>query len=440
MLYRIAKKLAFLSMLLGLVAYAGPSEAQVTASPENVVVDTSPAAMGILVSWSPVPGATSYTVTATANENEIVSAAQRVRRCYAGIGVPAHLKVTDTSCRIRLDSLTAGATYQVQVRAQNNKGRGPASQPVEATVRLVERVSTAPGGVVANVDAFPGRIVVSWNELASTTNTPIDGYRVVGTTSGGDTVSCISNSAEITACVLQPMQLEVEDEERSPTQTRAGPPVVQLEFLEAGTVYDVQVRAFNTLGDGPASSTITATPSAASQSAPTVAPSFADVNFNYFANSPLYVNWGWEYLDEHYSSINPPLQGYIVQATAGDDGTVQECRVEDIFGFECIFTNVRDGVEYSVRIAAFNSVGVGTFSAPVTRRSLSGKPTAAPTGLAVDAVSEPGNVIVSWDALPAEQAGAVPVHTYVATAIAVSGADVGPSQRRVRCFAGPDPG
>ena len=204
-------------------------------------------------------------------------------------------------------------------------------------------------------------------------------------------------------------------------------------------VYRIQVQAFNSVGTGPLSSVTTATPNAALQSAPTVAPSFADVNFNYFANSPLYVNWGWEYLDEHYSSINPPLQGYMVEVRALDDNTLQTCRVEDIFGFECTFTNVRDGVEYSVRIAAFNSAGVGTFSAPVTRRSLSGKPTAAPTGLEVDAVSEPGNVIVSWDVLPEEHAGAVPVRAYVATAIAVSGANVGPSQRRRQCFAGPDP-
>ena len=127
--------------------------------------------------------------------------------------------ITVTSCRLPagdpFHGLVPRVEYQVRVRAIGT-GHGPDSPPVSVTPMLGGIPTVAPTGITADVNTFRGGIVVFWDELTSTALLPIDGYRVVATTSGGDTASCISESAEITACVLQPGQREAEVEERGP--------------------------------------------------------------------------------------------------------------------------------------------------------------------------------------------------------------------------------
>ena len=134
-----------------------------------------------------------------------------------------------TATRVRIVGVRNGVTYEVQVRAENSVGAGPWSPSARGTPVGVPAAPAAP-----TVRSGDGQLEISWTP-PSDNGSRIDDYDVRWRGPGGS---------------WSPLP----DAEKS-TATRA-----TIRNLRNGVTFEVQVRAGNSVGDGPWSPTATGTP------------------------------------------------------------------------------------------------------------------------------------------------------------------------------------
>ena len=169
---------------------------------------------------------------------------------------------------------------------------------------------------------------------------------------------------------------ELSDSRRS-TQRRA-----TITDLRNGTTYQVQVRAGNSVGDGPWSESVTATP-AAVPSAP-AAPEVVG------GDERLEVSWTAP------ADNGSPIRGYLVQYRAlGDRWSAGQWWTETriTLGAES-FQHLPNGITWEVQVLAENAVGFGPWS-PSGRGTTFGVP-AAPA--APNVTGGDGQLEVRWTA------------------------------------------
>ena len=147
-----------------------------------------------------------------------------------------------TSTSYSHTGLTAGSTRHYRVSAINSVGTGTASNVDNATTAAAG-VPSAPviAGVVGRADA----LTVSWSAPPSDGGSPITAYDLRHIRSDA------TNKGDANWTVVQDVW------------TSSGARSYELADLDGGTQYDVQVRAVNSTGDGPWSSTATGTPTSA---------------------------------------------------------------------------------------------------------------------------------------------------------------------------------
>ena len=147
-----------------------------------------------------------------------------------------------TSTSYSHTGLTAGSTRHYRVSAINSVGTGTASNVDNATTAAAG-VPSAPviAGVVGRADA----LTVSWSAPPSDGGSPITAYDLRHIRSDA------TNKGDANWTVVQDVW------------TGSGARSYELADLDGGTQYDVQVRAVNSTGDGPWSSTATGTPTSA---------------------------------------------------------------------------------------------------------------------------------------------------------------------------------
>ena len=143
--------------------------------------------------------------------------------------------VKSTSTRATITGLANGTAYEVQVRAGNSVGDGPWSASATGTPVAAASAPSAPSA--PTLTAGDGQLGVSWTAPIDN-GAAIDDYDVRYRPSGGSWT-------------------ELPDTVKS-TATRA-----TITGLTNGTTYEVQVRAGNSVGDGPWSASATGTPVAA---------------------------------------------------------------------------------------------------------------------------------------------------------------------------------
>ena len=222
-----------------------------------------------------------------------------------------------------ITGLTNGSSYQVRVRAVNSAGNGSWSATASATPGAVPNAPSAP-----TLSSSSGQIAASWsapgNNGAAITHYDLR-YR---SGSGSWTVS---------------------ENISGTSRTITG--------LTNGTSYEVQVRAANSRGDGPYSSSATATPGAVpgKPSAPSLIPS----------NGQIMVSWSAP------SSTGGAITHYDVGYRRSGNYTL----INNISGTSRTITGLTNGQSYEVRVRAANAVGDGawsnTTSATPTNRSYS---------------------------------------------------------------------
>ena len=254
--------------------------------------------------------------------------------------------------------LTNGTAYSFIVRAANVVGPGPASTSVNATPVAPATVPGAP----TNLAATPGNggVALTWSAPASDGGSAIMGYTATASPGGA---TCSTTGA-------------------------LGCPVTG---LSNGTAYTFTVRATNAVGQGPASSSVGATPRTV-PGAPTgvaAAP----------GNGQLVVTW-----TAPASDGGSTITDYVATSSPGGAG----CSTTG--ATVCTIGGLTNGTAYTVTVTAANTAGIGPASVPVSATPATVP--SAPNGLV--ATRGNGQVSLTWSA-PTSNGGSA-VTGYTATA------------------------
>ena len=235
--------------------------------------------------------------------------------------------VKNTATNATITGLTNGTAYEVQVRAGNSVGDGPWSASASGTPVASASAPAAPSRPGLTVG--DGQLGVRWT-APSDNGAAIDDYDVRYRTVGGswaelpDTVKSTATSATITG-------------------------------LANGTAYEVQVRAGNSVGDGPWSSSATGTPVAAASVPGAPSPPRLTAG-----DGQLSVSWTAP------SDNGAAIDDYDVRyRPAGGSWTELPDDVKSAATTTTI-TGLANGTSYEVQVRAGNSVGDGAWSASAT--------------------------------------------------------------------------
>ena len=270
--------------------------------------------------------------------------------------LPDTVKSTATSATIT--GLTNETTYEVQVRAGNSAGDGPWSASASGTPVASASAPSAPSPPA--LTAADGQLGVSWT-APSDNGAVIDDYDVRYRTGGGSWT-------------------ELPDGVKSTATS------VTITGLTNGTMYEVQVRAGNSVGDGAWSASATGTP-VASASAPSAPPAPALTA----GDGRLGVSWtapsdNGAAIDD-YDVRYRPAGGSWMELPDGVKSTATSATI----------TGLTNGTTYEVQVRAGNSVGDGPWSASATGTPVaSASAPSAPPAPALTAGD--GQLGVSWTA------------------------------------------
>jgi predicted phage tail protein len=258
-----------------------------------------------------------------------------------------------TGTAVTLAGLVNGTTYYFKVAAVNSAGQGLPSAEVQAVPATLPGVPTGLTATRGNA-----QVTLSWTAPASDGGSRVSGYLIYqGTSPGGENTTPVNGSL-VTAT----------------SSTVTG--------LTNGTTYYFKVTAVNGVGEGRASSEVSAVP-ATVPGAPTGLTATR-------GNAQVILSWAAPALDG-----GSQVTGYdlYVGTTADLSGNAPVARVT---GTVVTVTNLINGTRYYFRVAAVNRVGGGPASNEVSAVPLTVP--GAPTGL----TATPGNsrVTLSWAAPP----------------------------------------
>jgi titin len=149
--------------------------------------------------------------------------------------------------------------------------------------------------------------------------------------------------------------------------------------LSNGASYYYEVAAVNSLGTGPLSTEVQATPSASAPAAPTLSGTAG--------NATVGLSWTTP------GDGGSPITGYAIYrgTSSGGESLLTTVGVTNSY----TDTSVTNGTAYYYEVAAVNGVGTGALSTEVAETPQS--PPAAPTGLAANSAKGKG-VQLSWAA------------------------------------------
>ena len=264
----------------------------------------------------------------------------------------------------RVTNLTNGTTYTFQVRAVRSDGETPATEtPGEASNEVTVTLSTTlvPPRAPTNVIATPGnaQVTLSWSAPASAAGAAISRYEYKQeTTRGGNLGRWTTTGGTGT------------------TYTVAG--------LTNGTTYYFQVRAVNSVGNGPASVEASTTPALTATDTTlrtlTVSPGTLTPAFT-AATSSYTVTVGSGVSEVTVAAVPTKSTATRTITPADANPTAAGHQVAVSTGTASIRVRVQDGTT------------TGDYTVAVTR---TGALPAAPTGLA--ATAGDGEVTLSWTA------------------------------------------
>ena len=250
----------------------------------------------------------------------------RYRPAGGGAWTEIRDDVKQTVTSLLLTGLRNGTTYEVQVRAGNSAGDGPWSARATGTPMVPVTAPSAPAPPMLRPGN--GQMGVSWSPPSSNGGAAIDDYDLRYRPASG-------------------AWTEIRDDVKRTVTS------LLLTSLTNGTTYDVQVRAGNSVGDGPWSESATGTPmaSASVPSAPS-APRLTE------GDGQMEVRWtpptddGGAAIDD-YDVQYRPVGGSIWRErpdTANSTATTD------------IIRDLTNGTTYEVQVRAENSVGESDWS------------------------------------------------------------------------------
>ncbi len=364
----------------------GPASAEVTATPTAAGptlpgAPTSPAATpgdgSAGLTWappasdggSPITGYNVYEGTATGAE-----ATTPVN--------PTPLPADATSFDV--PALTNGTAYFFTITAINAVGEGPASTEVTATPTAAGG-PTVPGAPTSPA-ATPGdgAATVTWSPPTIDGGSPVTGYNVYqGTTAGGESTTPV-NAAPLSASAATDL----------------------ITGLTNGTTYFFTVTAVNAVGEGPASTEVSTTPTAAS--GPTV-PGAPTSPAATPGDGAATVTWSPPTTDG-----GSAVTGYNVYSgttAGGESATPLNPAPLSATAASYLISSLTNGTEYFFTVTAVNAVGEGPPSAEVTATpKASAGPTVPAPPVSLRAVSGDASATVTWT--PPASDGGSPITGY----------------------------
>jgi hypothetical protein len=363
-------------------------------------VGSSVASAAVIATPRTVPTAPRNLVASRGNASAVIHfhpPASDGGAAITGYTISTSPATSDTACAgspCTVTGLTNGVSYTFDVVATNAAGDGPAGSSGAITP------ATTPGAPTG-VTVSPGdeQVTVEFDAPSSDGGRAITGY-VVAVTPGSMITDC-----DASPCVVP--------------------------GLTNGTSYSFTVRASNAIGDGPDSSTVTATPAAVPTAPGNPTAVAGDESAAVSFDAPA-------------SNGGAAITGYTVTASPG--GATETCT-----GSPCTVDGLTNGTSYTFTVTATNAAGVGGTSAPsnaVTPSSVPGAPTSvtatrgdgtatvsfvapvddggsAITGYTV--TSTPGGVTASCAASPCEVDGLANGVAYTFAVTASNGSGQGPA-------------
>ncbi len=280
-----------------------------------------------------------------------------------------------TATTATVTGLVNGTSYRFRVTAHNSVGDGPASDPIQATPAgtpaAVGQLSAtvAPDGGVGS-----GQVKLAWSAPTDNGGSAVVDYVIERSTDGATWTTV--NDGVSTATTFT------------------------VDGLTNGTSYHFRVTARNSAGDGPASSTIEATPAgtpaAVGQVGATVAPDGGVGSGQ--------VKLAWSAPGDAGGSA---ILDYVIERST--DGTTW-ATISDSISTATTFTvdGLTNGTAYQFRVTAHNAVGAGPASSAVqaTPRWTPSGPGGLSAAVAPSTGVGSGQVKLSW-AAPADNGAAV---------------------------------
>ena len=314
------------------------ASSEASATPQVPGLSLTAADAQVAVSWTAVPGATSYTVYYSTSPITSLTAS----------GVTPVRNLTNTSTTVT--GLTNGTRYYFRVTATTASGEIEASSEASATPQAAVSVPGAPTNLSATADNTYAEL--SWTAVNGAT-----GYKVYYSQ---------SSISDITASSVRSVSAT------NPSTTVTG--------LANGTQYYFKVTATNAVGESAASSEASATPQVPLPDTPIGLRATA-------GDAQVRLNWkqtGSPWSNTIYYSTSP-----ITDLTAAGVNSVNGRGIETV-------TGLTNDTLYYFRVTGTNGRGEGLASVQI-----SATPAAlpAPTNLSATAGAAGGQVTLSWTAV-----------------------------------------
>ena len=348
----------------------GPWSAMVTFTTGSisapVMVAGSPGDGQILVTWqAPDKGAdgiTTYDLRYIRSDADKADAAN----WFLGEG-----KWSSGPLQYTITGLDNGVEYDVQVRAVRGLVRGPWS--ASTTARLGRTLASP---TINSLTPGDGALVVAWSAPANSGDASITGYDLRYIRSDE------SNKADANWTARDGVW-------------SSGALQYTLGGLDNGVGYDVQVRAVNSVGSGPWSSSASGTPQTVpGRARSTISVTPGDELLTVMWSAPTDTGGskitGYDLRYIRRDAPNKADANWTVRAGVWSSGALQY----DLVG-------LTNGVGYEVQVRAVNSVGAGAWSA-----SGIGKPQTTPGAPSISSLTPgDGTLAVAWSA-PGNDGGA----------------------------------
>ena len=319
-------------------------EAATGAAPMNLTANSTETT--ITLHWNPPPiqyqnGILRYYEIEYYSTSDFLSIEQKVAN------------VSASQNTITIENLQEYAEFQFKVRAYTSIGPGPYSSEITVTTQPSEP-SSAPTNLQA-LSLTSTQIQVTWDPpSAIDQNGPITQYQIV----------------------LSP----------SSTTYATSQTIHTINALHPYTRYSVQVRAENSVGAGPYTSSVTVTTRQAMPSAPPTHLTLISVTHN-SAN----VSWRSPMDD----SLNGPLQSYTLNVT---NTLTSTSFIETATTSHTLLDSLTPNTRYSLIVAAVNSQGTGPYTSELFFSTQQSSPT-QPPHITQISDNSPHSISLQWNAI-----------------------------------------
>jgi hypothetical protein len=279
---------------------------------------TTPSAPnGISVSQNPTSAIVNWTAPSSTGGAAVTSYTATAYSASTG-GTVSGTACTTASLTCTITGLTNGTTYYISVLATNAAGSGPATAP-----RLSVIPAALPGApTIGTITAADARLSVAFTAGTSDANAPITSYQY--TINSGSTWINVSGTSS---------------------------PILILGLIN-GTTYTVKIRAVSSIGNGPDSNAVSATPF-------TVPSPISNANVSYTSSSGS-VTLTWAAPNDNGSAIS----NYYVELFSNLTGGISRGTCNTSGALTCSIGSLSNGTTYYATLQSRNGAGYSERSTP----------------------------------------------------------------------------